>query len=137
MNVDGSHMKAMTAEELAGAAGTTKAQILAYENGHRVPDPPRIKALARALHIHPRLLMNPEKRGNWAIADAARMRAARRRRRARTRRIPEGATLRRAAVDAEHLQKRLRKVGRILAKVTVAADDVIDAEVVEDDEARG
>ncbi|WP_329431488.1 helix-turn-helix transcriptional regulator [Streptomyces sp. NBC_01280] len=72
MNVDGSRMKAMTAEELAGAAGTTKAQILAYENGHRVPDPPRIKALARALHIHPRLLMNPEKRGNWAIADVRR-----------------------------------------------------------------
>ncbi|MFF1400215.1 helix-turn-helix domain-containing protein [Streptomyces sp. NPDC058287] len=65
-------MKAMTAEELAGAAGTTKAQILAYENGHRVPEPPRIKTLARALHIHPQLLMNPEKRGNWAIADVRR-----------------------------------------------------------------
>ncbi|MFJ4585555.1 hypothetical protein, partial [Streptomyces echinatus] len=39
-----------------------------------------------------------------------------------------GATLRRSAVDAEHLQKRLRKVGRILAKVTLPADDVIDAE---------
>ncbi|MFE4678182.1 hypothetical protein [Streptomyces sp. NPDC056723] len=51
--------------------------------------------------------------------------------------MDEGATLRRAAVDGEHLQKRLRKVGRILSKVTVPADDVIDAEVVEDDEARG
>ncbi|WP_030348924.1 hypothetical protein [Streptomyces sp. NRRL S-1022] len=46
--------------------------------------------------------------------------------------MDESATLRRSAVDAEHLQKRLRKVGRILAKATVPADDVIDAEVVED-----
>ncbi|MER6138328.1 hypothetical protein [Streptomyces sp. NPDC001815] len=45
--------------------------------------------------------------------------------------MDEGAALRRSAVDAEHLQKRLRKVGRILAKVTVPADDVIDAEIVE------
>ncbi|MFI1291623.1 hypothetical protein ACH4VM_24690 [Streptomyces sp. NPDC020792] len=45
--------------------------------------------------------------------------------------MDEDATLRRAAVDAEHLQKRLRKVGRILAKVVVPADDVIDAEIVE------
>ncbi|WP_331729758.1 hypothetical protein [Streptomyces chartreusis] len=46
--------------------------------------------------------------------------------------MDEGATSRRAAVDAEHLQSRIRKVGRILAKVTVPADDVIDAEVIED-----
>ncbi|MFF0794161.1 hypothetical protein [Streptomyces spiralis] len=46
--------------------------------------------------------------------------------------MDEAATLRRSAVDADHLQKRLRKVGRILAKVTVPADDVIDAEIVED-----
>ncbi|MGW2426061.1 hypothetical protein ACWC0C_43795 [Streptomyces sp. NPDC001709] len=46
--------------------------------------------------------------------------------------MDEGAALRRSAVDAEHLQKRLRKVGRILTKATVPADDVIDAEVVED-----
>lgn len=47
------------------------------------------------------------------------------------------ATERRSAVEAEHLQGRLRKVGRILAKVSVPADDIIDAEVVEDnDEAR-
>lgn len=50
--------------------------------------------------------------------------------------LDDAATLRRAAVDAEHLQKRLRKVGRILAKVVVPADDVIDAEIV-DDEPRG
>ncbi|MEJ8662300.1 hypothetical protein [Streptomyces sp. MS1.AVA.4] len=47
--------------------------------------------------------------------------------------MDEGATLRRSAVDAEHLQSRLRKVGRIFAKVTIPADDIIDAEVVEDD----
>ncbi|MEY9998192.1 hypothetical protein ABIE67_010313 [Streptomyces sp. V4I8] len=46
--------------------------------------------------------------------------------------MADGATLRRTAVDAEHLQGRIRKVGRILAKVTVPADDVIDAEVIED-----
>jgi hypothetical protein len=46
--------------------------------------------------------------------------------------LDEDATVRRTAVDAEHLQKRLRKVGRILAKVTVPADDVMDAEIVED-----
>jgi hypothetical protein len=51
--------------------------------------------------------------------------------------MDEGAALRRAAVDAEHLQKRLRKVGRILAKVTVPADDVVEAEIVADDEAQG
>ncbi|MFJ2722950.1 hypothetical protein [Streptomyces sp. NPDC087437] len=45
--------------------------------------------------------------------------------------MDEDATLRRAAVDAEHLQKRLRKVGRVVAKVVVPADDVIDAEIVE------
>lgn len=50
--------------------------------------------------------------------------------------MDEGATLRRSGVDAEHLQQRLRKVGRILAKITVPADDVIDAEVL-DDEANG
>ncbi|MGW4623468.1 hypothetical protein [Streptomyces sp. NPDC004592] len=46
--------------------------------------------------------------------------------------MDEAATLRRSAIDAEHLQKRLRKIGRILTKVTVPADDVIDVEIVED-----
>ncbi|AKN71341.1 hypothetical protein QR97_17375 [Streptomyces sp. PBH53] len=63
---------AMTAEELARAVGTTKAQILAYENGHRVPDPPRVRALARALGTHPSALMNPQRRASWAIADVRR-----------------------------------------------------------------
>ncbi|WP_326650975.1 helix-turn-helix transcriptional regulator [Streptomyces sp. NBC_01750] len=60
---------AMTAEELARAVGATKAQILAYENGHRVPDPPRVRALAWALKVHPWQLMNFEERNSWALAD--------------------------------------------------------------------
>ncbi|KOV82402.1 hypothetical protein ADL01_10545 [Streptomyces sp. NRRL WC-3618] len=59
----------MTAEELAHAVGATKAQILAYENGHRVPDPVRVRALARALKIHPRRLMKEEERDSWTVAD--------------------------------------------------------------------
>lgn len=51
--------------------------------------------------------------------------------------MDRSATERRSAAEAEHLQSRLRKVGRILAKVNIPADDVIDAEVIEDnDEAR-
>lgn len=45
------------------------------------------------------------------------------------------ATQQRSAVDAEHLQSRIRRVGRVLAKATVPAadvDDVIDAELVEE-----
>jgi transcriptional regulator with XRE-family HTH domain len=59
----------MTAEELAKAIGATKAQVLAYENGHRVPDPPRLRALARALRIHPLLLMDRTGRDTWTLAD--------------------------------------------------------------------
>ncbi|MER6467007.1 helix-turn-helix domain-containing protein [Streptomyces sp. NPDC001228] len=59
----------MTAQDLAHAVGATKAQILAYENGHRVPDPPRLLALARALDIDPWLLMNPGDRDQWTLAD--------------------------------------------------------------------
>lgn len=51
--------------------------------------------------------------------------------------LDEGAAHRRALVEAEDLQKRLRKVGRVLTKVTVPADDIVDVEVVEDHEARG
>lgn len=67
-----SDAKPMTAEELAHAVGATKAQILAYENGHRVPDPPRIRALAQALDLHPWVLMNPDNRDLWTIADMRR-----------------------------------------------------------------
>ncbi|MFY4718995.1 helix-turn-helix domain-containing protein [Streptomyces sp. LaBMicrA B280] len=63
------HMSSMTAEELAAAVGATKAQILAYENGHRVPDPPRLRALARALKVHPWQLMNHDAYKSWTLAD--------------------------------------------------------------------
>ncbi|MGW6792410.1 helix-turn-helix domain-containing protein [Streptomyces chartreusis] len=59
----------MTAEALARTVGATKAQILAYENGHRVPDPPRIRALAKALKIPPWMLMNREASDTWTLAD--------------------------------------------------------------------
>lgn len=36
--------------------------------------------------------------------------------------MDDGATLRRTAVDAEHLQGRIRKVGRILAKGTAPSE---------------
>ncbi|MFH9590719.1 helix-turn-helix domain-containing protein [Streptomyces luteogriseus] len=62
----------MTAEELAQVVGTTKAQILAYENGHRVPDPQRIRALARALRVHPMVLMNRHRQEDWEVADIRR-----------------------------------------------------------------
>ncbi|MFI0821480.1 helix-turn-helix domain-containing protein [Streptomyces sp. NPDC021098] len=63
------NMVSMTAEQLAEAVGATKAQILAYENGHRVPDPPRVRTLARALGIHPWQLMNLDERDTWTLAD--------------------------------------------------------------------
>jgi transcriptional regulator with XRE-family HTH domain len=59
----------LTAEELARAVGATKAQILAYENGHRVPDPPRIRALAQALKVSPWHLMEEDTRDTWTLAD--------------------------------------------------------------------
>jgi transcriptional regulator with XRE-family HTH domain len=59
----------MTAEALARAVDATKAQILAYENGHRVPDPPRIRALAKALKIQPWMLMNRDASDSWTLAD--------------------------------------------------------------------
>jgi transcriptional regulator with XRE-family HTH domain len=59
----------MTAEELAKAVGATKAQILAYENGHRVPDPPRVQALAHALNVPPWALMDHAERDQWTLAD--------------------------------------------------------------------
>lgn len=73
MNLNGrADRQAMTAQELARVVGTTKAQILAYENGHQVPEPQRILALARVLHIHPMTLMNRDGLDEWAVADMRR-----------------------------------------------------------------
>ncbi|MFD5430261.1 helix-turn-helix domain-containing protein [Streptomyces sp. NPDC127084] len=70
MNLDGRPDRtSMSADALARATGTTKAQILAYENGHKVPDPPRIKALAHALKIDPRQLMDDSAQQTWTLAD--------------------------------------------------------------------
>lgn len=62
----------MSADELGRAVGASKAQILAYENGHRVPDPPRIRALADALGVHPAMLMHDTGRKEWGVADIRR-----------------------------------------------------------------
>ncbi|MFE6357573.1 helix-turn-helix transcriptional regulator [Streptomyces rochei] len=59
----------LTAEELAKAVGATKAQVLAYENGHRVPDPVRVRALARALRVHTWELMDRNALHDWTLAD--------------------------------------------------------------------
>ncbi|WP_066945581.1 helix-turn-helix domain-containing protein [Streptomyces lushanensis] len=58
----------MTAEGLAKLAGTSKAQILAYENGHRTPDPARIRELAKHLGVRPVDLMNREGQRHWDVA---------------------------------------------------------------------
>ncbi|MEU0195990.1 helix-turn-helix domain-containing protein [Streptomyces afghaniensis] len=63
---------ALSAEELAERVGASKAQILAYENGQRVPDPPRIRQLADALGIHPLVLANQSGRRSWQLADLRR-----------------------------------------------------------------
>ncbi|MFJ8955248.1 helix-turn-helix transcriptional regulator [Streptomyces sp. NPDC102384] len=62
----------MTAEQLAQAVGATKAQILGYENGHRVPDPPRIRELASALGVSPLRLMRLDRFKEWDVADLRR-----------------------------------------------------------------
>ncbi|MER5199834.1 HAD hydrolase-like protein [Streptomyces sp. NPDC002755] len=63
---------ALSAEELAGEVGASKAQILAYENDQRVPDPPRIRQLARALRIHPLQLADQSGKHEWQLADLRR-----------------------------------------------------------------
>jgi phosphoglycolate phosphatase-like HAD superfamily hydrolase/transcriptional regulator with XRE-family HTH domain len=63
---------ALSAEELAGRVGASKAQILAYETGQRVPDPPRIRQLAQALGIHPLQLADQSAMQEWTLADLRR-----------------------------------------------------------------
>ncbi|MEU1895688.1 helix-turn-helix domain-containing protein [Streptomyces pristinaespiralis] len=58
----------LTAEALAERVGTTKSQILAYENGRQTPDPKRIKELADALDVQPRHLMSQGRRRQWDVA---------------------------------------------------------------------
>ncbi|WP_165939168.1 helix-turn-helix domain-containing protein [Streptomyces sp. BK205] len=62
----------LSAEELAERVGASKAQILAYENGQRVPDPPRIRQLAAALEIRPLELADQERMADWDLAELRR-----------------------------------------------------------------
>jgi len=62
----------LSAEELAEKVGASKAQILAYENGRRVPDPPRIRQLADALGVHPLELADQSDMQTWQLADLRR-----------------------------------------------------------------
>ncbi|MEU9529640.1 MULTISPECIES: helix-turn-helix transcriptional regulator [Streptomyces] len=62
----------MTAAALAARVGTTKSQILAYENGHQTPDPKRIRELAEALDVMPQMLMRRGHRRHWDLADIRR-----------------------------------------------------------------
>jgi phosphoglycolate phosphatase-like HAD superfamily hydrolase/transcriptional regulator with XRE-family HTH domain len=63
---------ALSAEELASRIGASKAQILAYETGQRVPDPPRILQLAHALEVHPLQLADQSAMQEWKLADLRR-----------------------------------------------------------------
>ncbi|MFD5013742.1 helix-turn-helix domain-containing protein [Streptomyces chartreusis] len=62
----------LSAEGLAEKVGASKAQILAYENGQRVPEPPRIRQLADALGISPLELANQSGMRAWQLADLRR-----------------------------------------------------------------
>ncbi|MEV5605695.1 helix-turn-helix domain-containing protein [Streptomyces sp. NPDC052299] len=62
----------LTAKALAARVGTTKSQILAYENGHQTPDPKRIRELAEALNVVPHMLMRRGRRQHWDLADIRR-----------------------------------------------------------------
>ncbi|WP_167500861.1 helix-turn-helix domain-containing protein [Streptomyces malaysiensis] len=64
--------RGLTAEQLAVMVGATKAQVLAYENGRQVPDPERIQALADALGVRPRRLMDRSRAHLWSVADLRR-----------------------------------------------------------------
>ncbi|WP_329347178.1 helix-turn-helix domain-containing protein [Streptomyces sp. NBC_01261] len=64
--------RGMTAEELARLSGTSKSQILAYENDLRVPEPPRIKDLASALGVPPLDLADQSLMPEWTLASLRR-----------------------------------------------------------------
>ncbi|WP_329613051.1 helix-turn-helix domain-containing protein [Streptomyces brevispora] len=68
----GAWLTPLTAEALAARVGTTKSQILAYENGHQTPDPKRIRELAEALDVLPQMLMRRGRRRQWDLADLRR-----------------------------------------------------------------
>lgn len=64
----------LSAQKLGDLVGASKAQILAYENGHRTPDPGRIRELAKHLGVRPVDLMSSKNWQHWDVA--ARRRAS-------------------------------------------------------------
>ncbi|MGW1673383.1 helix-turn-helix domain-containing protein [Streptomyces sp. NPDC002324] len=62
----------LSAAALAERVGVSKAQILAYENGHRTPDPPRIRELATALGVRPLELADRAEMASWQFAELRR-----------------------------------------------------------------
>ncbi|MFD3814349.1 helix-turn-helix transcriptional regulator [Streptomyces rubiginosohelvolus] len=62
----------LSAQKLGDLVGASKAQILAYENGHRTPDPARIRELADHLGIRPIDLMSSQNWRSWDVADRRR-----------------------------------------------------------------
>ncbi|TXS52792.1 helix-turn-helix transcriptional regulator [Streptomyces sp. t39] len=65
----GGHPHPLSAARLGELVGATKAQILAYEHGHRTPDPARIRLLAKHLRIRPIDLMKRDNWHTWNLAD--------------------------------------------------------------------
>ena len=64
--------RGMSAQELGRRVGAGKAQILAYEHGHTLPDPQRIAALARELGVAPLQLADTSSMARWTLADLRR-----------------------------------------------------------------
>jgi transcriptional regulator with XRE-family HTH domain len=63
----------MSAADLAAAVGTSKAQILAYEQGRQVPEPRRISQLADVLGTHPKELAKTASYDFTSLADLRRV----------------------------------------------------------------
>ncbi|MFG3384395.1 helix-turn-helix transcriptional regulator [Streptomyces sp. NPDC047999] len=59
----------LSAARLGELVGASKAQILAYENGHRTPDPARIRELAEHLGVRSIDLMKQSNQESWDLAD--------------------------------------------------------------------
>ncbi|RDL05194.1 hypothetical protein DER30_6894 [Streptomyces sp. HB202] len=105
----------LSAARLGELVGATKAQILAYEHGHRTPDPARIRQLAEHLRIRPIDLM---KRDNWQFWNVADWRRA------------SGRTAQELCTDLSISPKsyrRLEKQGIVPARRPRFLDDVVEA----------
>ncbi|MFF8552802.1 helix-turn-helix domain-containing protein [Streptomyces sp. NPDC015501] len=65
-------LRPLSAEALGAMIGASKSQVLAYEHGRHVPDPKRVRALAKALGVLPEQLMLEGGREAWDVADIRR-----------------------------------------------------------------